>query len=163
MDRLGPVSDFSAPQKFSSFRKSTAKPDCPFRMVALSEAPAPLNKYQSRAQHPLKSAVKRSRAPPAAMPSRAPKRPRPSDGALDADKPAAAIRKKEGMKAIGKKPVVLASDPSSSPNKALDGSSYRKGMFLAFIDDALAQRYKVGIECFISRSTLLPANTSRDF
>lgn len=48
------------------------------------------------------------------------------------------------MKAIGKKPVVLASDPSSSPNKALDGSSYRKGMFLAFIDDALAQRYKVG-------------------
>lgn len=46
------------------------------------------------------------------------------------------------MKAVGKKPLPSANTPST-PSKALDGSSYRKGMFLAFLDDALTQRYKV--------------------
>lgn len=64
------------------------------------------------------------------------KRPRHSD-AGDEQKPAAAIRKKDGMKAIGKLPG------SPSVGGSSEGSSYRKGMFLSFIDDAFAQRAKV--------------------
>jgi hypothetical protein len=48
---------------------------------------------------------------------------------MDLEKPATAIRKKDGMKTVGR---------SSS-----EGSSYRKGMYLAFIDEAFAQRQKV--------------------
>lgn len=117
-------------------------------MVALGEAPAPLTKYQAR---PHSRPVKRSHAPPAAMPSRAPKRPRPSDGALESEKPAPAVRKKDGMKTVGKQ-AIKAGPPS--PSKTLDGSSYRKTMFLSYLDDALAQRYQVrGRMCQIQSSS----------
>ncbi|ORY90646.1 RNA polymerase I-specific transcription initiation factor RRN3-domain-containing protein [Leucosporidium creatinivorum] len=105
-------------------------------MVAPRDA-APLSKHQARGKS--SRTVKRSHAPPISpsantMPPslRGGKRPRPSD-ASDVEKPATAIRKKEGMKAVGGK---VPGTPTT------EGSSYRKGMFLAFIDDAFAQRHK---------------------
>ena len=48
------------------------------------------------------------------------------------------VRKKEGMTT-----VVAARGVKGGEDKAGEGSAYRKGMFLAFIDDAFLQRSKV--------------------
>lgn len=60
------------------------------------------------------------------------KRPRPSD-ASDVEKQPTVVRRKDGM----------ASVVTTGLGERNDGSAYRKGMYLAFIDDAFAKRSKV--------------------
>lgn len=71
------------------------------------------------------------------------KRPRPQETSSDFDAPATAIRRKDGMATVagfGSSPVAI-----SAVGSAGEGSAYRKGMFLAFIDDAFLQRNKVSL------------------
>ena len=68
------------------------------------------------------------------------KRARPSEAesSSDFDAPAMVVRKMEGMTT-----VVAARGVKGGEEKAGEGSAYRKGMYLAFIDDAFLQRSKV--------------------
>ncbi|KAK4705164.1 RNA polymerase I-specific transcription initiation factor RRN3, partial [Phenoliferia sp. Uapishka_3] len=82
-----------------------------------------------------KKSVKNSRMPPVppmnnqgTIRARG-KRPRPSD-ASDMEKQPTVVRKKDGMAS------------AVAPTERNDGSAYRKGMYLAFIDDAFAKRKK---------------------
>lgn len=86
--------------------------------------------------HIKKKAVKHTATPPMSQTVRG-KRPRPSDPP-DLEKP---LKKKD------------AGQSAPTGMNGGDGSAYRKGMYLAFIDDAFAKRAKVCTSFSVLRSS----------
>ncbi|SGY66650.1 BQ5605_C004g02693 [Microbotryum silenes-dioicae] len=141
-------------------------------MAAPSYPPAP----QGSTRGPSKKAIKRAHAAPiATMTAKAnqppplvrsgSKRPRPSESSytatdVDAEQqpPAAAVRKVVGMKAVA---AASRTRPSSITG---DGSAFKRGMYLTFIDDAFKrrqqgqnERYKELIAQFLA---IIPSTSS---